>query len=417
MDLAGRVAMRFAMEHSTPEAMKEYLQAHPHADPSNHTLKVPTKEEVSSGGHGHEQGDHGHDSKFLGGIRGLAKKLKDAPAGVKKFFEDSSHRKEVLKGSAKDIAKSPQTYVQKLVKTLKHEGQEFKDAFGGVKGLMRGQKPTKAQKHAIKTVATHLAITGVAVALSGASPALAASAIGKALARHIALKAVSEVMGDLHILDEFGHIGHGLVHIMEKLASGDEKEFSPEEALSALVLKKVSKQLENLSDADIKEALEIEEGPDEVQDSKTASEVARRIVSSTSPEILSRIAIELKKMRSWAKTFQGTFKDSQKDSSSAPAGYVWQEPWVDFWGPFDPIQSKLYDLGASLEKLDPKLASEVDSYLEPPRAARIEEAISNPKFAERDGEEHIAYAERDLVAWSKAFNWWVEYAIEGVQSL
>jgi hypothetical protein len=42
---AARVAHRFAMEHSSPDAKKKYLQEHPKADPGKHTVK-----DTSAGG-------------------------------------------------------------------------------------------------------------------------------------------------------------------------------------------------------------------------------------------------------------------------------------------------------------------------------------------------------------------------------
>lgn len=41
--LVGRVASRFAMEHDSPAAMKKYLQEHPDADRSNHSVKKAPK--------------------------------------------------------------------------------------------------------------------------------------------------------------------------------------------------------------------------------------------------------------------------------------------------------------------------------------------------------------------------------------
>lgn len=41
---AQRVAKRFAMEHDSPEAMKQYLQEHPDADRRKHKVKKAPKE-------------------------------------------------------------------------------------------------------------------------------------------------------------------------------------------------------------------------------------------------------------------------------------------------------------------------------------------------------------------------------------
>lgn len=43
---------RTAMEHTSPEALKEYLKEHPNADPKNHTVKKAPEKAETSGGEG-----------------------------------------------------------------------------------------------------------------------------------------------------------------------------------------------------------------------------------------------------------------------------------------------------------------------------------------------------------------------------
>lgn len=148
-----------------------------------------------------------------------------------------------------------------------------------------------------------------------------------------------------------------------------------------------------------------------------STKVARRFMASSTDSILRKSLGELKKMKAWAGSFNPTLADAKRDSEDAPRGHVWQEPWVDFWAPFDPIQRSLYRLETRLSRMDPNLADEADKFFEPPKSARIDEAISHPKFAERDGKDHIAYSEKKLVEWYRAFDWWVDYAINGVENL
>lgn len=146
--------------------------------------------------------------------------------------------------------------------------------------------------------------------------------------------------------------------------------------------------------------------------------VTRRFLATQDPSrILKDILQELRKLQAWSRSFESALRESQRSSQDAPRGHVWQDEWADFWQPFGPIQKKLYDLESSLEKIDENLGSAVDPYIEPPRAARIEEAIGDPKFAEKDGEDHIAYSEKALKEWEKAFSWWSDYAVKGVQRL
>lgn len=151
--------------------------------------------------------------------------------------------------------------------------------------------------------------------------------------------------------------------------------------------------------------------------SDTVDKVARRVLAARPDAILAQTRGELLKMKAWASSFRSTLSDAKADSADAPRGHVWQDHWVDFWAPFDPIQRRLYKLEGSLSRENRDLADESDGFFEPPKAARIDEAISHPKFAKRQGKDHIAYSEKKLVEWHKAFSWWVDYAIRSVESL
>ena len=162
-------------------------------------------------------------SRLKGALKGLASKLKDAPAAAQKFVADPEHRKEALAKGVDSLKKAPGKYAQNLIKAAKHEVHEFKEAGSGIAAVMKGGKPSAAQKKAIKTVATHMAITAAAAVLTTASPALAGLTMGKAMAKHVALKAVAETLGDLHVLEEVAHITHGMGHFL-KLAEDQDSE-------------------------------------------------------------------------------------------------------------------------------------------------------------------------------------------------
>lgn len=420
---AQRVAARYAMEHSSPEALKEYLTEHPKADPSKHLVREHKDE-----GHG---GGHGHDDKPKKSLKermqALKETVKSLPGAAKKFVEDHTHRKEVMGKAETSIKKSPGTYLKKLKETWDHEKHEFAETGKGIAAVMKGGKPTPGQKKAMKTVATHLAITTAAAALTSASPALAGLAIGKAMAKHIALKAAAKVLGDLHVLEEMGHIGHGIHHVLDKLAAdegGDEK-LSPEDAFSALIMKKVMEQMDQLSDEDIADILEETTSGQE----KTASlvalryKVASRYLMAGNAELAGNFedAIrELKKFKAWSGGFDGTLKDAILSSTDISKDYVWQEELVSFWKPFDPIERRLMDLSDEihLNLDDSRLWGEASHFLDPPRGARIEDAISRPQFLnDAAGESRIAYAVQTLEAWHKNFSKWVEGAIRGLTAV
>jgi len=238
-----------ALEFSTPEALKEYLHDHPKADKSKHTVKKD------------EEGHHEEEPKksWKERLKGLSEKasslVRNAPKAVKQFIEDDSFRRKTLMEAHKALTEAPEKIAKNALNTVKHEVKEFKEAGQGIAAVMRGQKMTPHQKKALKTVATHMAISVTAAALTASGPLAAAGMVGKGLVKHTAMKAVSNLLGHTHILEELGHIGHGVKHLMEKLAV-EGKEADPEEVLGNLVLAAVAKELKGLSDEDIKKALE-----------------------------------------------------------------------------------------------------------------------------------------------------------------
>jgi len=194
-------------------------------------------------------------SKF----KGLSEKAKSFAGNLKdeskQFIADPEYRKETLKKTVKGIATSPVSYAKRLIKVAKHEAHEFKTAGQGIGEVLKGNKMSKEQKHAFKKVATHMAITATAASFAGPGLAAFGGAFGKAVGRQIAVKAVADALESIHILDELGHIGHGLAHVLQKLASEDKDE-SNEQKMAMLVLAAVTKHIHNLDDEMIQEALE-----------------------------------------------------------------------------------------------------------------------------------------------------------------
>jgi hypothetical protein len=405
-----RVAARYAMEHSSPEALKEYLTEHPKADPSKHIVKERDDHEE---GPGEKKGPKKSVKERL---QALAQKVKELPAAARKVVEDPKHRKEVLGKAGDSVKGSPKKYLQSLKKTWDHEKHEFKEAGSGIAAVMKGGKPSAGQKKAMQTVATHLAITAVAAALTSASPALAGLSMGKAMVKHLALKAAAKALGDLHVLEEMGHIGHGVHHVLDKLAAD---KASPEEAFSALVLKSVTETMGNLSDEDLADILESDE-------SKTASlvatryKVASRYKTASNEELASNFQEalrELKKYKAWVQEFPSTLKDAERSTEGLPEGHVWQAAFVDFWKPFDPIERRLMELydELTINLDDTRLWGEASHYLDPPRGARIEDAISKPRFFnDASGKSQIAYPVKILESWYEKFSKWVDESIRGL---
>jgi len=250
-----RVAARYAREFDTPEALKNYLHEHPQADKSKHHVKKHEEE----GGHEEEHKEEPKKSwkERLKGLSDKASKfVNEAPKQVKKFIEDDAFRRKSLMAAHKAVMEAPEKMAKNALDTVKHEVKEFKEAGQGVAALMTGKKMSGHQKKALKTVATHMAIGIAAAALTSSGPLAIAGAFGKGLAKHVAMKSVGNMLGHVHVLEELGHVGHGIKHIMEKLAAEKGGKANPEDVLANFVMAAVAKELQGLSDEDIQKALE-----------------------------------------------------------------------------------------------------------------------------------------------------------------
>lgn len=275
--MPSRLATRWlqAIEFSSPETLKKYLQDHPNADRSKHTVKKPGGEGKEDHGHGkedhggedHGDGHGGHEEKpkksWKEALSGLSSKAKEffqsAPKNVKRFAEDDAYRRGALMKAHEALTTAPEKATKQLIHTLKEEIHEYKEAAGAVKDLASGKKLNKHQKHALKTAAFHVGLTLAATALTTSGVGAGAAVFAKSMARHVALKAVGSMFEKAHILDEIGHVGHGVKHILDKLAAKKEKgEEGPEgdRLLLDFIRALVAKEMEGLDAEDVAEAME-----------------------------------------------------------------------------------------------------------------------------------------------------------------
>jgi hypothetical protein len=199
-------------------------------------------------------------SQTLKGLgAGAQKFLTAAPKAVQAFVSDPAVRKQAIAEGVKGVRSLPKKVGSNLLATCKAEVKEFKEAHAGVKAVMSGQKMSKHQKHAFRTVATHLAIGVAAAALTASSPLAGAGLFAKGMARHIAAKSVHRSLEKAHLLDELGHIGHAVEHILtasdEQLAQQPQGPDDAERAMMKLIMYSVSKELESLSDEDLVQIL------------------------------------------------------------------------------------------------------------------------------------------------------------------
>lgn len=237
--------------------------------------ETPSARETHEGGTPHGDDSEAPKKKsWADRVKGLGAKAQDfiqkAPKEARRFIEDESFRRQTIQGVHKALVETPEKFAKKAVETVKHEVHEYKTAGEGIASLIRGKKIDKHQKKAIRTVAIHLAIAVSAAALTSSGPLAAAGALVKGMSRHIALKAASRALGHLHVLDEVGHIGHGVGDLMTHLAStgnpqvtlfryADEasKGGDPpvDDVFGNFISASVAKELENFDDDALEESL------------------------------------------------------------------------------------------------------------------------------------------------------------------
>jgi hypothetical protein len=202
-------------------------------------------------------------------MKGLGAKaldfVKSAPKDVQKFIEDEGHRRKVLQGIHKSLVEAPEKLVKNAIHTVKEEIHEYKEAGAGVKAVIKGGKMTSSQKKAFKKVAIHMAISIAASAVISSGPLGIASTFAKGTAKTLAMKAVARALEHVAVLEEVGHIGHGVSGFISHLASTRNPsetlyryaaEIDEDEVFGNFMAANVAKELETFgSDEDIDSVL------------------------------------------------------------------------------------------------------------------------------------------------------------------
>jgi hypothetical protein len=245
--------MKTAMEFPTEDARKKYLDEHPDADASKHTVAVSKSE-----GKGKEE-DTSHDKpkgedkpspgiaakfkSFLSKVKGakadMVKALQAAPAKMQEFVSDPEARKRATTNVANAIKKSPEKLAKHIWEQAKSELKEIKHAGTAVKKLFKKpvEKWNKEDRAAVYSVAVYAA--GAALAASGGGPLMAVAGVGKSFAMHVGMKAISHVVdhGFLHF--EAGetalHAMHPITEVLKHLVMASDTEVSDEEYQETLV--------------------------------------------------------------------------------------------------------------------------------------------------------------------------------------
>lgn len=229
------------------------------SDDAEMELDEADVEDVEDKGHGDGHG-HGESKSWKEKFKDLGDKAKSfmdkAPKAVKQFVEDPDFRKKSVKDMADSVAKAPAKYAKAVLDTAKHEVKEFKEAGAGIKAVLKGGKMDDHQKKALKAVTTHMALGIAAAALTASGPLAAAGVFGKGLAKHIAMKAVSNSLGSLHMLEELGHVGHGIKHVLHLAAEDkDVKDSDVDDVLMKYVSALVVAEIQKIKDDDLGKCL------------------------------------------------------------------------------------------------------------------------------------------------------------------
>lgn len=278
---------RVAMEFDTQEALDKYLEEHPGADKSKHTVKEDGGDDDSSLMSLENQvklhvkqvvfddfadawkASKGAFSKLVGSVKPTSEKrgdivsnLKVAGEATRTFFANRKYRREKMGQIGESIkggAKALGNRILHAVKAEVHEVGVGVKALGQV--LTPGSKPLdKKQKKALYGLGAYAA--GAAMTAAGAGAIMATAAVGKSFALHVGIKAVSHMADSFFTHYEWGvegsHILHGVEHVMSHLASVRTSADSAEDQqaiMEALVLSVATVLSKGMSDDEVERML------------------------------------------------------------------------------------------------------------------------------------------------------------------
>lgn len=149
----------------------------------------------------------------------LGKKyVEDAPWAVARFLSDKEHRDKHLATASEAVKNFPRKATLRLWDTAVGEAEEAKHAISAIGKYATGKKVDDEEKHALKTIATHIGIgiTGRALHASGLGLPLA---VASGVAKFIAIKALSKTLSKLETAEHAAGAAVGAVHAVQAKAS------------------------------------------------------------------------------------------------------------------------------------------------------------------------------------------------------
>jgi hypothetical protein len=137
--------------------------------------------------------------------------VREAPWTVARFIADPDYRKKHMSVAAETVKNFPKKTALNLFHTAVEEAKEGKHAVSAIGKYMSGKKPTDGEKHALKTIATHIGIGMASRALHSSGLGLPV-AIVAGVAKLVAIKALSKTLAKMHTGVEGAEIAHGVAH-------------------------------------------------------------------------------------------------------------------------------------------------------------------------------------------------------------
>lgn len=158
--------------------------------------------------------------------------------------------------------------------------------------------------------------------------------------------------------------------------------------------------------------------------SKSAKRVSERFSQEKSAfdsgelgEVVEELMSTHRRIQMWVRSFPQVLRKAQQDAPRK--NWVWQDPFTDFFETYDLFQARLWELGRKLDAIGTPGAAKAKATIEPPRPARVDQAISEIDFAPhpKTRQDHIIYPEARLKAWYPKFSDWLNKSAKTLKSI
>lgn len=197
-----------------------YIKEHPKSKFAKQKLKEDKKKGKADKKAEKKAAKKANPSKASKAATSIKASMKNFSHSQQKFFKGDGHKPESKE--RRSFGKFMKDKAKGIVKAIKAEGAEWKDAGSAIKKIATGGKPTKHEKHALKTVAIHAAMVVGPMAISGGlSAGLAGMSKGLAVGmlEHSALIRAAQVavFASADKIDEDSTLDEAMEHFVAEL--------------------------------------------------------------------------------------------------------------------------------------------------------------------------------------------------------